>query len=156
MWISIIALFHDVYEYIHHKIRLISYWIKGSSKYYLTYDGQVVPFRVPHSLIYCPVSKVIYSGDHKIAKRKRMPWLGLYLTWNENESLDLSDWISEMYTTSEYPSLLQIIRLASQTHNQHIPEIPTTEIHVVNKNGEDEMYEFTESILHVKTEKDIN
>ncbi len=152
MWLSLFAIFHDVYSYIHHKIKVFSYWIEGSPKYYLTYDEQVVPYRVPHSSIYCPVNNVIYSGEHKHAKKKRLPWLSLFLKWNEVHSLDLSDWMSELRVTSEYPSLVQIIRLASQVHRVHIPELPTTEVHVVNRSGEDEVYGYNGNVSLVKTE----
>lgn len=139
MWLYILALYHDIYSYVHHTWKKFHFWWTGSHQYYLAYDEQVLPFKIHDASIYCPVHNVIYTADHKHTKRRPLPWLGISIT-SKFKQWDISEWISDIRVQSTSPTLLQMIRLAAHVHKHHISEDSDTKIHVINRMGEEEEY----------------
>ncbi len=149
MWLYILALYHDIYTFIHHKWKKLYFWWNGSQRYYLTYDEQVLPFKVAHSSIYCPLHKTIYTPEHLHVKRRPLPWLGISVH-SRHMKWDMSEWISDIRVQSTMPSLSQMIRLASLIHKHHVPQDSETKIHVINRMGEEEEYVFDGTVTLVK------
>ena len=141
MWLYLLAFYHDIHTFFHHKWNVFHFWWTGSKQYYLTYDEQVLPYKSSHASIYCPKDKVIYTPEQKHMKRRTLPWLGISVKVNDRQ-WDISDWISDIRVQSTMPSLLQMVRLAGSVHEHFIPEVPETEIHIINHMGEEEVFKY--------------
>ena len=152
MWLYLLAFYQDIHTFFHHKWKLFHFWWTGSQRHYLTYDEQVLPYRSSHASIYCPIYKVIYTPEHKHTKRRCLPWLGISIK-SKDKQWDISDWISDIRVQSTMPTLLQMVRLASSVHRQFVPEVSETEIHVINRMGEEEVYQYNGKIELTKKDE---
>ncbi len=150
MWLDCLAIANDVHVFIlktwedtKHALRV---WLgPGARNWYLTSDSQITHISVPGSLVFCPLQNRICQESqlNSDERGKRLPWLSVTVQKNE-DTWDLTDWISDIRILSDcpVPSLVQLIRLASRVHHVYVYESEVTQVHVTNRDGETEMYQF--------------
>jgi hypothetical protein len=125
-------------------------------KFFLLQSGSVIPSIVSHNhdqessaLIYDTATKhIVRNSLCNEEKLQRIPYLTLIHKCGD-EQHDFSEWISEVRAVRQ-PSLLSLVRLAGFIHNVFLNEHHGTEIHVITRSGEEEVYTFrhtTELVL---------
>ena len=119
-----------------------------ADQYFILASGDVVASTTTHNHDQDPSALLYKSATRQIVRNaetneerlQRLPYLTLIHICGDQQ-YDFSEWITEVRTVRQL-SLLQVVRLAGLVHTTYLNEHECSEVHVITRAGDEDVYVF--------------
>lgn len=155
MWLTVFAYCQQVWSFFESLFRDLKDVVRmyvgpGTSDYILLSNMDVLSDMTVRSFVWDSTALLYTHKDKRVRPYHltpvhslpytRLPWVSIHHKY-AHTTTDLTECLTEIRTQSSIP-LIQCIRLAAQINNIHLVESHGAFIHVIDRTGEEKVYEY--------------